>query len=104
MLSRIKKNDSVVVLAGRDKGKQGQVISINNKKETVLVKDVCMVTKHVKAKKSGEKSQIVREESYLPFCKVMPICPSCSKPCRLQVLTLEDGARMRSCHRCKESF
>lgn len=104
MLSRVKKNDTVVVLSGKDKGKKGQVISINNKKGTVLVKDVCMVSKHVKAKKSGERSQIVREESYIPLCKVMPVCPSCSKTCRMRVRFLEDGEKARSCHRCKETF
>ena len=104
MLSRIKKNDTVEVLAGKDKGKQGKVISMNKKKGTVLVKDVCMVTKHVKAKRSGEKSQIVREEGYVPLCKIMPVCPSCSKTCRIRVRFLEDGGKMRSCHRCRETF
>ena len=104
MLSRIKKNDTVIVLSGKDKGKTGQVISVNNKKGTVLVKDACIVTKHVKAKKSGDKSQIVKEESPIPFCKVMPICPSCSKPCRIQVRFLDGGMKNRSCGRCKETF
>jgi large subunit ribosomal protein L24 len=104
MLSRVKKNDSVLVIAGKDKGKQGSVIKVNNKKDALLVKDVGIVTRHVKARKSGEKNRIVKEESYIPFCKVMPICPSCKKTCRIQIKFLEEGKKARVCHRCKEAF
>ncbi|MFH1831341.1 MAG: 50S ribosomal protein L24 [bacterium] len=104
MLSRVKKNDTVVVLSGKDKGKRGQVLSVDHKNETVLVKDACIVTRHVKAKKSGDKSQIVKEENHIPLCKVMPICPSCSMPCRIQVRFLDDSTKSRSCSRCKETF
>ena len=104
MLSRIKKNDSVVVLSGKDKGKQGSVIKVDPKKGLLLVKDIGIVTRHLKARKSGEKSRITKEESYLPLCKVMPICSSCKKPCRVQVKLLAEGKKVRICHRCKEAF
>ena len=105
MLGRIKKDDLVVLVSGKDKGKQGHVIEINHKKEKVLVKDACLVTRHIKAKRQGEKSRIAKEESYIPFCKVMPICPSCKKPCRVQIKMLDDGkGKTRVCHRCKEAF
>ena len=104
MLSRIKQDDSVIVISGRDKGKSGAVIKIDIKKNAALVKDVCIVTRHVKAKKSGEKSRIVKEESYVPLCKIMPICKSCKKACRIQVKLLEDGKKVRICHLCKEAF
>jgi len=107
MIERIKKDDLVVVLSGRDKGKQGAVVKIDRKKGKVLVKDVCIVTKHIKAKRQGEKSRIAKEESYIPFCKVMPICPSCKKRCRVQARMLDDtkGAKKaRVCHSCKEAF
>ena len=104
MVGRVKKNDLVVVLAGRDKGRQGHVIVVDPDKERVVVKDVAIVTRHVKARRSGEKSRIVKEESSIPLCKVMPICPTCKKACRVQVRFLEDGSRSRVCHRCKEVF
>ena len=104
MVSRIRKNDNVVVICGRDKGKQGTVISVNPKKGKVLVKGVEIITKHVKAKRQGENSRIVKEEGFLNTCKVMPVCPSCKKPCRVGVKFLDDGKKVRSCHRCKESF
>ena len=104
MLSRVKKNDTVYVLAGKDKGKHGLVIAVDHKSDQVLVKDVGIVTRHVKAKRTGEKSRIVKEESYIPLCKVMPICSSCKKACRVQVKFLDSGDKMRICNRCKETF
>lgn len=104
MLGRIKKNDSVVVVSGRDKGKQGQVIKLDHKKKAVLVKDIAIVTKHMKARKSGEKNRIAQEESFVPVCKVMPICPSCKKHCRVQIKFLKEDEKVRVCHRCKEAF
>jgi large subunit ribosomal protein L24 len=104
MLSRIKKDDTVVVLSGKNKGKQGQVIKVDQKKGVVIVKNVGLVTKHLKAKKTGEKSKIVKEESPFPLCKLMPICSFCKKTCRVQVRFLEDGGKSRVCGRCKEAF
>jgi len=104
MLSRIRKNDNVIVISGRDKGKQGTIITVNPKKGKVLVKGVGVVTKHVKAKKQGEKSRIVKEEGPMNLSKIMPVCPSCKKPCRVSTKVLDDGKKVRSCSRCKESF
>lgn len=104
MMSRVKKNDSVIVLSGRDKGKQGLVINVDHKNGNVIVKDVELVTRHVKARKAGEKSGIVKQERYIPLYKVMPVCPSCNKPCRVQIKFLESNDKARVCHRCKEAF
>lgn len=104
MLSRVKKNDSVIVLSGKDRGKQGLVLNVDNHNSTVVVKDVEIVTRHFKARKAGQKSGIVKEERPIPLHKVMPICPSCKKPCRVQVKFLEENDKARICHRCKESF
>jgi len=104
MLSRVKKSDTILVLSGKDKGKQGMVISIDPKKDLVLVKDVGVITRHVKAQRTGQKGGIVKEESYIQLCRVMPVCPSCKKPCRVQVKFLEDKNKARICHRCKEAF
>jgi large subunit ribosomal protein L24 len=104
MLARIKKDDLVEVVSGKEKGRQGHIISVDPKKNRVLVKEIGVVTKHVKAKKRGEKSKITKEESYLPLFKVMPVCPSCKKSCRVQVRMLDDSKKVRACHRCKEAF
>jgi len=99
MLARIKKDDLVVVTSGRDKGKQGHVIIIDKEKERVAVKGAGLVTRHIKARRQGETSRIAKEESFLAMSKVMPICPSCKKPCRVTVKN-----KLRACHRCKEAF
>ncbi|MCK4517284.1 50S ribosomal protein L24 [Candidatus Babeliales bacterium] len=104
MLARIRKDDLVSVLSGRDKGKQGHVIKVDPSGERVLVKGVGMVTKHVKARRQGESSKITKEESYLPLCRVMPVCPACKKACRVQIRVSDDKKRTRSCARCKEAF
>ncbi len=104
MLSRIKKNDKVVVLSGKDKGKKGQVLEIDTKKEAAIVKDVAIAARHQKAKKAGEKSRIVREEVPVLLSKLMPVCSSCKKACRVQAKFLEDGTKVRACNKCKEVF
>ena len=104
MLGRVKKDDLVVVISGRDKGKQGHVIAVDRKDDSVLIKGIAMVTRHIKARRQGEKSRIAKEESRMPICKVMPICSSCKKSCRIQVRFLDDGKKVRVCHRCKEAF
>ena len=103
MLSRVKKNDLVVVTSGKDRGKEGTVIAIDSKKGSVLIKGVGMVTRHVKAKRQGEKGGIKKEERYFPLCKVMPVCRSCKKACRVQ-MKIDGKKKTRTCHRCKESF
>jgi large subunit ribosomal protein L24 len=105
MLSRVRKNDVVLVMSGKDKGKQGHVISVDHKKNLVVVKDVGIITRHIKPRRSGDKGKIVKEECAIPLCKVMPICPACKKACRVQVRFLEgDEQKARMCNRCKESF
>lgn len=104
MLARIKKDDQVKVISGKDKGKTGAVIKILPKKKKALVKDVAMVTRHVKPKKAGEQGGIKREESYVSLDKLMPVCSACKKASRTNVKMLESGKRARTCNRCKEIF
>lgn len=104
MLARIKKDDLVAVVSGKDKGKQGHIVTIDVKNERVIVKGLGLVTRHVKAKRQGEKSRIAKEEGYISFCKVVPVCPSCKKPCRVQIKVAEGGKKARVCQKCKETF
>lgn len=101
-MMRIKKNDNVVVVSGKDKDKQGKVIEVVPKKDKILVQGVAIVTKHVKARKQGQTSSIKKQETYIHVSKVMPVCPSCKNPCRVNVKVLTDGTRQRICNNCKE--
>lgn len=104
MIARIKKNDTVFVTSGRDKGKRGTVIEVKPKKNKVMIKDVAMVSRHAKARKQGETSGIKRKESYIQLSKVMPVCKACKKPCRINSKVLQEGKRVRVCGSCKEIF
>lgn len=103
-MMRIKKNDKVKVLSGKDSGKISSIIAILPKKGKVKVKDVAVVTKHVKPRRAGETSGIIKSESYIDLSKVLPICKSCNEPTRIGAKLLEDGKKFRSCKRCGEIF
>lgn len=102
MVARIKKNDKVAVLSGKDKNKQGTVVEILPKQGKVLVKGVAVITRHLKAKKQGDISEIKKEESYIDLSKVMLVCATCHKPSRVNTKELESGKRVRVCNRCKQ--
>jgi len=101
-MMRIRKNDRVRVISGKDKGKEGEVIALLPKKEKVKVQGVAIVTRHVKARRQGEVSSIKKEETFIYTAKVMPICASCKRACRVGSKVLDDGTQVRVCGRCKE--
>jgi len=101
-MARVKKNDTVLVVAGKDKNKKGKVADVLPKKGKVLVQGVNVVTRHVKARKRGDVAGIRQEERPFSISNVMPICPSCKKPCRVGAKFLEDGKKVRVCAKCKE--
>jgi large subunit ribosomal protein L24 len=102
MLHRIKKNDLVMVISGKDQGKQGSVIEVDIKNDKVKIKGIAVVTRHVKARSADKKSAIVKEESFIHASKVMPVCPTTKKPCRVRSKVLEDGSKVRISHRSQD--
>ncbi len=101
-MMRIRKKDKVRVISGKDKGKEGEVIALLPKKDKVKVAGVAVVTRHVKARRQGETSSIRKEETFIYAAKVMPICGSCKKACRVGSKALDNGTQVRVCGRCKE--
>lgn len=101
----IKKNDTVAVLSGKDKGKRGVVIEVDPKKNAVLVKGLAMATHHVKARRAGEVGGIRREESFIDASKVMLVCSACSRPSRTNIkLSGDQKNKMRICNRCQAAL
>lgn len=90
----VKKKDKVVVLAGRDKGKQGEVIEVDQKTGRVLVSKINMVKRHTKATQS-EPAQIRAKEAFMPASKVMLVCPKTGRPTRVKFDKLSDGTKVR---------
>ena len=103
-MMHVKKNDTVVVLSGKDKGKQGTVIDILPRKGKIFLKGINMVTCHVKARRQGETPMIKQKESALAISTVMFFCRSCVKPSRINVQLAENNTRVRICNRCKKNI
>lgn len=104
MISRIKKNDTVVVISGKDKGARGEVLALDTLNDRVLVKGVNVITLHKKPRTKGERGSIVKQEAYIAASKVMPLCATTDKPCRVRAKTLENGERVRVSSRSGETF
>ncbi len=96
----IKKGDTVIVLSGKDKGKQGKVLEVNPKEKKVIVEKVNIVSRHTKPRQQGQEGGIIKKEAPLYACKVMRVCPKCSKPTRPASKTGADGKKVRVCKKC----
>jgi large subunit ribosomal protein L24 len=102
---QIRKGDSVKVLAGRDAGKSGRVLSVNATKNTVVVEHVSIIKRHTRPNPSKNvKGGIVEKEAAINASNVMVICPSCGKHTRVGHTVLPDGSKMRSCRHCKSTL
>ena len=95
----VKKNDTVVVLSGKDKGKQGKVLSVDPKAGKVVVEKINMVSRHQKPRKQGEEGGIIQKEAPLYACNVMTVCPKCNKATRV-AHKVEGGKKVRVCKHC----
>ena len=100
----VRKNDTVMVISGKDKGKIGEVLSVNPKTAKVLVKDVNVVTKHQKPSRQNPQGGIVRKEAAIYSSKVMLYCTKCKSVTRISHKLLEDGSKVRVCKKCNETF
>ena len=96
----IKKDDVVVVLSGKDKGKQGKVLSVIPSESKVVVEGVNVATKHKKATSQTEQGGIVKKEAPIYACKVQRVCPKCNKPTRPAHKLLADGKKVCVCKKC----
>ena len=95
----IKKDDLVVVLSGKDKGKQGKVLEVMPKSGKVVVEKVNVVSRHTKPRKQGETGGIVQREAAMYASKVQVVCPKCNKGTRI-AHKIENGKKSRVCKHC----
>ena len=96
----IKKDDLVVVLSGKDKGKQGKVLEVMPKSGKVVVEKVNVVSRHTKPRRQGEEGGIIQKEAPIYACKVMRVCPKCNKATRPAHKMLADGKKVCVCKKC----
>jgi large subunit ribosomal protein L24 len=97
----IRKKDKVVLLAGRDRGKQGDVVEVDTEKGRVLVAKINFIKKHARPTQT-EPGGIREKEASVPLSRVMLVCPKCSQPTRSKFDYLSDGTKARLCRRCGE--
>ena len=96
---KIKKDDQVLIISGKDRGKKGKILGVFPKELRVVVEGINIRKKHVKPKKSGEKGQIVETPSPLAVSNVKLICPKCAQPTRVGYKFVENK-KYRICKKC----
>ena len=93
----VRKDDTVVVISGKDKGKQGKVLRALPKAGKIVVENVNVVARHTKPKGQGDPGGIIRSEAPIYASKVMLVCDKCSKATRVSYKILPDGKKVRVC-------
>ena len=99
----VRKDDLVVVISGEDKGVRGKVVATSPEEGKVIVAGANIVSKHAKARRQGEKSQIVKTEGAIYASKVQLVCPKCDKGVRTKVAYVTKGdkqVKVRVCTKC----
>ncbi len=101
---KIRKDDKVIILSGKDKGKKGKVLKAIPRDGRVIVENVNIVKKHQRPKKQGEKGQRIEVASPIDVSKVMLICPKCGKNTRVGYRVLENKEKVRVCKKCGQEI
>ena len=99
---KIRKNDNVLVTAGKDKGKKGKVRFAYPKDDRVLVEGVNFIKKHARATGQVRQAGIIEREATINVSDVMLLCTKCNRPTRVGSRFLGDGKKVRVCHLCNE--
>ncbi len=108
-MMNIRKNDTILVVAGKDKGKKAAVLEVLPNEGKILVQGVNLATVYISKRAKGSKqnvegSGIKKKEAYLDISKAMPVCPSCKTATRVNATVLDNGSKARICNNCKEIF
>ena len=100
----VKRGDIVKVISGKDKGKEGKILTAYPETGKVVVEGVALVKKHQKARMQGQESGIIEREAAIDASNVLRVCSKCGKAARTGVKILEDGSKVRYCKKCQEVF
>jgi large subunit ribosomal protein L24 len=105
MSLHIQKNDTVLVLKGKEAGKRGKVLKVYSSDQRAVVEKVNVMKKHTRPNpRQGVKGGIAEREAPLHISNLMVVCPECDRPGRPRHETLEDGTRVRVCRKCGGNF
>lgn len=101
---QIRKNDSVMVIAGKERGKTGKVLRVLTDKDAVIIERLNMVKRHTKPRGPQQSGGIVEKEAAVRASNIMIMCDKCNAPARVGRKILADGKKVRVCRNCKESL
>jgi large subunit ribosomal protein L24 len=99
---KIHRNDQVLVISGKDKGKKGKVRYAFPDKERIVVEGINMIKRHTRAQAATRQAGIIEREAAIHVSKVMLVCTKCNRPIRVGFRLLENGGRVRVCSSCHE--
>ncbi len=98
----IKKEDIVLVIAGKEKGKKGRVLSVMPSEDRLIIEGVNIIKRHMKPSRKYAQGGIIEREAPLHISNVMLLCPKCNKATRIANVVLESGKKVRACKKCRE--
>lgn len=101
---KIKKNDNIIVIKGKDRNKKGKVVKIFPDAGKIIVEGANMAKAHSRPKKAGQKGQIISREAPINIANVSLICPKCSKVARIGYKKIESGEKVRICKKCGQEI
>ncbi|MGE4357404.1 MAG: 50S ribosomal protein L24 [Candidatus Omnitrophota bacterium] len=101
-MERIKKNDIVFVISGKDRGKKGKVLAVFPKEKRAIVEGVNLIKRHQRRRSQDMPGGIIEKEAPLALSKLMLFCGHCNRPTRVGITLLKDGTKARYCKKCKE--
>ena len=103
-MQRIKKNDTVKVISGKDKGKTGKVLLISPGGLRALIEGVNMAKKHMRQTRDNQKGGIIPIERPISISNIMPYCKNCAKPVKVGYSISKDKIKSRICRKCKQAI
>ncbi len=103
-MNKVKKGDLVKVIAGRDRGKVGEVLRVFPKEQRVIVKGVHMIKRHQRPTARMREGGIIEQEGKIHISNVLVICPECDTPTRVGFTITPDGEKLRVCKQCGKTF
>jgi large subunit ribosomal protein L24 len=99
---RIKKDDTVEVIYGKDKGKRGKVLNVDRDEDRVIVEGINIVSRHMRPTQDMPQGGIIENEAPIHISNVMLVCPRCDERSRIGVDVLNSGKKVRVCKSCDE--
>jgi large subunit ribosomal protein L24 len=101
-VKRLRKDDTVIVLAGRERGKTGKILRIIPETDRVVIERLNLVKRHTKPRGVQQQGGIAEKEASIHASNVQPLCGRCNKPARIGRRRLDDGRSVRVCRRCND--